>query len=393
MSRGIVQDLAADRPGKQAGRREGRYCNMPSKRRKSRSSHDTTPPFATPPQQGIITPQCVLLDLDHDALDLLAQRLSSPLQPKSCIHLLATCKMLHTSLHGRKLDLQRAHDSAWTLCDEMGMSCKELATTTMLAWTRKRVRNADIRVLSSILMSGSMAPLRSIRFDDGNVRDEGAVVLAGLIKGGALRNLRVLGLGNNQIADRGGTALARSIGSLRKVEQLQLRDNLIGDAGAASFEVAARNDELSQLTSLSLMSNRISPQGGKALKEAYRSARLAGKLVFLLDLNLVNQQHPDHISSDDDSEDYSDDYSVESLSDSVNEDDDDLDTSGSDGYLDHGDEDDADVGVLAAGGGNDAAEDSDSSESSDIENILIASVASSSSDDSGEEGEEIVIML
>ena len=99
--------------------------------------------------------------------------------------------------------------------------------------------------------------------------DKGAVAVSKVIATGVLKKLEELRLYDNKIGDAGVTALAEAAGkgTLTQLKTLGLHSNQIGDAGVMALAEAAGKGTLPQLEGLGLSDNStISQQAKDALK-------------------------------------------------------------------------------------------------------------------------------
>ena len=106
------------------------------------------------------------------------------------------------------------------------------------------------------------APLRRLRLEGNELRDEGCSLLARALLAPALRQLD---LGRNSVGAAGCRALAESL-ALRgcMLRALDLSENRVGNGGAVALGGALRRND-GALTSLDLSSNAVAGEGALAL--------------------------------------------------------------------------------------------------------------------------------
>ena len=89
------------------------------------------------------------------------------------------------------------------------------------------------------IAAGAMPELKGLFLNDNDgLGDEGAKVLAAALSEGRLPKLEELELENTGMGDAGATALARSLGGAPALKELWVRRNDIGEAAKAELKAA-----------------------------------------------------------------------------------------------------------------------------------------------------------
>ena len=112
-----------------------------------------------------------------------------------------------------------------------------------------------------------MPSLWAIMFDCNELNDEGLASLAGV-----LPNLSFLSLVNNRITDKGLESLLANNMLCKSLEGLDLRRNLISDAGCATFVSALQSGRFPSLKVLTLADNEASDAAVQAVQDALEAA-------------------------------------------------------------------------------------------------------------------------
>ena len=144
----------------------------------------------------------------------------------------------------------------------------ELATKSFTS------KNADEEMVNRLFedeFNKRMGGVTQLGYDRLKWTDKAAVAVSKVIATGVLKKLEELNLRGNQIGDAGVTALAEAAGkgALPQLKTLYLNRNEIGDAGVMALAEAAGKGALPQLNKLYLSNNsNISQQAKDALKAA-----------------------------------------------------------------------------------------------------------------------------
>jgi len=131
-----------------------------------------------------------------------------------------------------------------------------------------RLSDDDMPALCAVLRG--MPQLKILNLRSNLIGDAGAVALAEALH--SLPQLTSLWLSDNDIGDAGAVALAEALPSLPQLTALSLHGNSIGEAGARA--VAEALHSLPQLQILSLHGNRIGEAGARMVAEALRGVPL-----------------------------------------------------------------------------------------------------------------------
>ncbi len=144
----------------------------------------------------------------------------------------------------------------------------ELATKSFTS------KNADEEMVNRLFedeFNKRMGGVTELKYADMKWTDKEAVAVSKVIATGVLKKLEQLVLHSNQIGDAGVMALAEEMGkgTLTQLNTLALQYNQIGDAGVMALAEAAGKGTLPQLKTLLLNDNStISQQAQDALKAA-----------------------------------------------------------------------------------------------------------------------------
>ena len=144
----------------------------------------------------------------------------------------------------------------------------ELATKSFTS------KNADEEMVNRLFeaeFNKRMGGVTQLNYSGMEWTDKEAVAVCKVIATGVLKKLEELFLYHNQIGDAGVMALAEAAGkgTLPQLKELYLRGNQIGDAGVMALAEAAGKGTLTQLKGLSLGRNStISEQAQEALEAA-----------------------------------------------------------------------------------------------------------------------------
>ena len=151
----------------------------------------------------------------------------------------------------------------------------ELATKSFTS------KNADEEMVNRLFedeFNKRMGGVTKLGYDRLKWTDKEAVAVSKVIATGVLRKLEELWLMGNQIGDAGVTALAEAAGkgTLPQLGSLYLGSNQIGDAGVMALAEAAGKGTLPQLKNLNLDCNStISQQAKAALKAALPNCKVS----------------------------------------------------------------------------------------------------------------------
>ena len=136
-----------------------------------------------------------------------------------------------------------------------------------LNWQNRGLTAADAPTLTKVLKSKAMERVEWLYLRNNHLGEEGAAAIAAAAADGGVPRVKNLELARTQIGDAGMQALASAFadGAFRELQTLHIAKNAIGDAGIIAFAAAIENNALPCLDFIILDSNNISAEGPKAL--------------------------------------------------------------------------------------------------------------------------------
>ena len=248
--------------------------------------------------------------LSHDALGVIFDCLSDPLEPVVAVALSSTCKGLRTPLQAALKVLRQRHlqalqgavwklgqlaEEEWSLDDFFSavqlnfqreswvedmeietraghsLDAEDIASLAMIMRTHglpvlqglnlqgNGFGDVGIQRLSEGLVLGAAPSLLSLNLDGNNFGPVGAHALAASF--GGMINLKLLSVGHNRIGDQGVAALAGPLRMLARLDVLQLTRCNFGDEGAASLFADLGTDDFKALKQVDLAFNNITKMG------------------------------------------------------------------------------------------------------------------------------------
>ena len=286
---------------------------------RSSSVSSSGTPRTTRSRSRAAASRCHLLALSHDELGVIFDGLADPLQPAVAVALGGTCGGLRTPLRPALVVLEGQHERARVLCRKLRVDCASMRRVTALYIKshdeRARyimshdITGTDLETLTMILRTGGLPRLRTLDFEKCHQRkapisealqsffqelDAGAMPsvtelnlherwlgpafgekLAAALERGALRKLEQLYLGLNNLGNKGLAALAAPLRKLPALRDLYLFDNGIDDEGVASLVADADEDDFKTLEQLQLDGARLTDTGCATLIAAINRGALA----------------------------------------------------------------------------------------------------------------------
>ena len=219
-----------------------------------------------------------LLTLSHDELGVIADGLADPLQPEIAVALSSVCVGLRMPLKAMLENLHGQHERARTLCRKLGKTCATMRDADQLHCDddpeeihlciddddKERFTVDDLATLAMILSTSGLPQLDTLRILDYDCCDAVFPALCdGLMHGAPV--LRKLWLEHLFLGPASAKALASALGesTLRRLEYLDLRGNLIGAEGMSTLAVPLR--KMPALKCLGLGENNLGAEGVAAL--------------------------------------------------------------------------------------------------------------------------------
>ena len=215
---------------------------------------------------------CHLLALSHDALGVIFDGLADPLEPELAVVFSSTCKGLRTPLLAALELLQGQHAGAVALCSELGDCHYDGASGSLQAMTCLRLRDAIEITCDGFFRSIS-------RFDF-------TASLGMILRTNGLPELQNLQLNDKDLGDAGVCSMVEGLGpgSLPSLIDLDLDGNKFGPAGAEALAAAFRRGAMPNLVYLDLQNNNLGSQGSTLLSPVLRKLPL--ERLILNDCNL-----------------------------------------------------------------------------------------------------------
>ena len=246
---------------------------------------------APPPQSAAASYSCMLLQLGHDEMGVVAHELCDPLRPLLAVNLGSTAKGLRVPMQAALALLRQQHQEAETFATLAGLSIMRLCDADSLELGSSYDRPLTLahgRMLGTLIGCGSLPMLESLDIEGDDCGGKGVVLLAAGLRRCGLPSLCNLRFAGSQIGDQAAAALAVTL-TIRAVPALlsiHLDDNQIGDVGMLALVPALRQ---LPMTTLSLWGNQIGDQGLAALL----AQPMAGVLELLDTLNLCRNRITD----------------------------------------------------------------------------------------------------
>ena len=226
-----------------------------------------------PPQPADSSSSCMLLQLGHDEMGVVAHELCDPVQPLLAVNLGSTAKGLRVPMQAALAQLRQQHQEVKAFVALSGRQTKG----SLIAWLRnadslelgshhdKPLTLAHWRGLGTLIRCGSLPNLIALLIEGDDCGGEGVHMLAAALHDGVLPSLVVLALTSTQIGDQAAAALASALTkrAVPSIQMLQLSENQIGDVGLVALAPALR--QLPTLTGLRMCSNLIGDRGLAAL--------------------------------------------------------------------------------------------------------------------------------
>ena len=241
---------------------------------------------------------CRLLELSHDALGMLFDKLADLTQPIIAVALSSTCKALRTPLRAALHVLKEGHEKAVALCLKASQThCLEGSDVT---WNSseyvEQLNTSDMAILGKLVQwmprlqtmliyssqfgdegmhalceglgPGSLPSLLTIDVRDNLFGPVGAKALASALRRGSMSKLVALALSCNPIGNQGLAALAAPLRRLPALDELQLTGCEIGDKGVASLVADLGKDDFKALKVVDLSNNELTDIGCATLTKA-----------------------------------------------------------------------------------------------------------------------------
>ena len=230
---------------------------------------------APQPQPAASSSSCMLLQLGHDEIGVVAHELCDPVRPLLAVNLGSTAKGLRVPMQAALAELrqQRQEVNAFvaltgraTIAQLRNARSLELGSPNPNELDHdKPLTLAHWRALGTLIGCGSLPRLKELHIHGDDCGGEGVHMLAAGLHRGGLPSLRRLALIRSQIGDQAASALASALTTqaVPSLEHLQLSRNQIGDVGLVALAPALR--QLPTLEMLHLCNNLISDRGLAAL--------------------------------------------------------------------------------------------------------------------------------
>ena len=220
-----------------------------------------------PPQPAAASSSCMLLQLGHDEVGVVAHELCDPLRPLLAVNLSSTAKALQVPMQAALAQLRQQHREAEAFAALMGLNITELRAASSLELGSAYgmpLTLAHWRALGTLVGCGSLPMLNCLDIYGDEGGGEGVALLAAGLHRGDLPSLSQLHLVQSEIGDQAAAALASAL-TKRAVPALQsihLYLNQIEDMGMLALAPALRQ---LPITDLCLWGNEISDLGLAAL--------------------------------------------------------------------------------------------------------------------------------
>ena len=250
---------------------------------------------------------CLLLELSHDEVGVVAHELCDPLRPLLAVHLSSTAKGLRVPMQAALVQLKQQRQEAEAfaalletrivqLCGKphfrLGsgygrpltlahwrtfgtlVGCGSLPILKWLYVAGSDRGDEVLALLAAGLRHGGLPLLFSLRLMSSQIGDQGASALASALTTRAVPRLSILFLSRNKIGDSGLLALAPALRQLPTLKVLSLFGNEIGDRGLAALLAQPMTGLLESLEELHLSYNQITEAGCIPLASILHSGAL-----------------------------------------------------------------------------------------------------------------------
>jgi len=239
-----------------------RACRAELQRRPSQCQE------APPPQPAAASSACILLQLSHDEMGVVAHELCDPLRPLLAVNLSSTAKVLRVPMQAELAQLRQQRREAEAFALLTGLSIAQLRDANKIELGSGHGRPLTIahwRALGTLIGCGSLPMLEELEVEGSDGGGGGIASLAAGLRRGGLPSLCFLRLSSSQIGDQAASALASALTkrAVPTLTALFLDENHIGDPGLLALVPALR--QLPTLRDISLFSNRIGDRGLAAL--------------------------------------------------------------------------------------------------------------------------------
>ena len=239
-----------------------RACHAELQRRPSQCQE---PP---PSQPAAASSSCILLQLSHDEVGVVAHELCDPLRPLLAVNLSSTAKVLRVPMQAELVQLRQQRREAEAFAALTGLSITQLRDANNLelgSGHDKPLTLTHWRALGTLIGCGSLPMLEELEVQGSDGAGGGIAALAAGLRRGGLPSLCYLRLSSSQIGDQAASALASALTkrAVPTLTALFLDGNQIGDPGLLALGRALR--QLPTLRDISLFSNQIGDQGLAAL--------------------------------------------------------------------------------------------------------------------------------
>ena len=239
-----------------------RACRAELQRRPSQCQR---PP---PPQPAAASSSCILLQLSHDEMGVVAHELCDPLRPLLAVNLSSTAKGLRVPMRAELTQLKQQRREAEAFATLTGLSITQLRDASNLELGSGHDRPLTLthwRALGTLIGCGSLPMLEELEVQGSDGGGGGIAALAAGLRRGGLPSLCYLRLSSSQIGDQAASALASALTkrAVPTLTALFLDENQIGDPGLLALGPALR--QLPTLRDVSLFSNQIGDRGLAAL--------------------------------------------------------------------------------------------------------------------------------
>jgi hypothetical protein len=240
-----------------------RACRAELQRRPSQCQE---PPPPQPP--AVASSSCILLQLSHDEMGVVAHELCDPLRPLLAVNLSSTAKGLRVPMQAELAQLKRQRRQAEAFAALTCLSITQLRDANNLelgSGHDKPLTLTHWRALGTLIGCGSLPMLEELEVQGSDGGGGGIAALAAGLRRGGLPSLCYLRLSSSQIGDQAASALASALTrrAVPTLTALFLDRNQIGDPGLLALGPALRL--LPTLRDISLVSNQIGDQGLAAL--------------------------------------------------------------------------------------------------------------------------------
>ena len=227
---------------------------------------------APQPQPAASSSSCMLLQLGHDEIGVVAHALYDPVRPLLAVNLGSTANGLRVPMQAALAEAMQEVKAFVALTGRATIAQLRNARSLELGSPNpnefdddKPLTLAHWRALGTLIGCGSLPRLKELHIHGDDCGGEGVHMLAAGLRRGGLPSLRRLALIRSQIGDQAASALASALTTraVPSLEHLQLSGNQIGDVGLVALAPALR--QLPTLEMLHLCNNLISDRGLAAL--------------------------------------------------------------------------------------------------------------------------------